>query len=217
VERARARQPFRYLPLQLQATPRLMAQRWSWKNAGSETRSSRRPCGVIDLLAAYHIVPPLYSCVGDEVLVNELRRVFELGALGQRCSDSKQAILAGHPGIGKTTMLLYIAAVAAVCVPHVLTVYWTWERAAVPSTAGGCRSRVGLNAGIAGAAVGMSASDALPVPHVTEPVAAEPQRPCAPPATVAQVRRAADAPRHGHVSSCCAFQPNRSTTGCYTD
>jgi hypothetical protein len=152
---------------------------------------------VIDLLAAYQLVPPLYNRVGNGVLVNELKRVFELGALGQRCSGSKQVVFAGHPGVGKTTMLLYIAAVAAVCFPHVLTVYWTWERAAtdaapaVPSTAGGSDGRVGLTAGIAGAAAGTSASAVLPVLHVTEPIAAERQRSCAPPATVAQVLAAA--------------------------
>jgi hypothetical protein len=81
------------------------------------------------ILTTYNHVPALYLQSGkrDPTLTTELLRLFELASIGTRQSGQKQAIFGGTPGIGKTTMMLYIAAIAAVCFPHILTVYWTWE------------------------------------------------------------------------------------------
>lgn len=65
--------------------------------------------GVLSVLAACHIVPAVYVAEGDDLLARELRRLLELAAVGVRVSGGKQAIFAGHQGIGKTTLMLYMA------------------------------------------------------------------------------------------------------------
>jgi hypothetical protein len=64
------------------------------------------------------------------MLGNELCRLLELAATGVRVSGAKQAVFAGHPGIGKTRLMLYIPSVAAVCFPALSVVYWTWKQVA---------------------------------------------------------------------------------------
>jgi hypothetical protein len=84
--------------------------------------------GVLRALSAPNIVPAVYFANGDLMLARELQRLLELAATGVRVSGAKQAIFAGHPGIGKTTLMLYIASVAAVCFPSLTLVYWMWEQ-----------------------------------------------------------------------------------------
>jgi hypothetical protein len=64
---------------------------------------------IIDTLAVYHIVPPVYCSPTSNPLDALFLRLFELGALGFRQAGLKHSILSGHTGVGKTTMMLYLA------------------------------------------------------------------------------------------------------------
>lgn len=106
--------------------------------------------GVLHTLSVFHIIPALYAKDGNHMLSDELRRVFELAAIGVRISGAKQAIFAGHPGIGKTTLMLYIASVSAVCFPDMLVVYWTWEQVVPGATQAPARGGAGGEPGHGG-------------------------------------------------------------------